>query len=70
MKNLPQNFGSLVFNDAVMRDRLPKETYKALKRTMEQGKHLDPSIAHIVANAMKDWAVERESPILPIGSSP
>ena len=59
MKNLPQNFGSLVFNDAVMRDRLPKETYKALKRTMEQGKHLDPSIAHIVANAMKDWAVEK-----------
>ncbi len=59
MKNLPENFGSLVFNDAVMRDRLPKETYKALKRTMEQGKHLDPSIAHIVANAMKDWAVEK-----------
>ncbi|MBC8560593.1 glutamine synthetase III [Fumia xinanensis] len=59
MKNLPENFGSLVFNDAVMRDRLPKETYNALKRTMEQGKHLDPSIAHIVANAMKDWAVEK-----------
>ncbi|WP_343252906.1 glutamine synthetase III [Ligaoa zhengdingensis] len=56
---VPEIFGSLVFNDHVMKERLPKETYKALKRTMEKGKSLDPSIANIVANAMKDWAVEK-----------
>ena len=56
---LPELFGSLVFNDRVMRERLPKETYKALRRTMELGKHLDPSVANVVANAMKDWAVEK-----------
>ena len=52
-------FGSMVFNDHVMRERLPKDTYRALKRTMENGKKLDPNIANIVANAMKDWAVEK-----------
>ena len=57
--NVPELFGSMVFNDRVMRERLPKETYKALKRTMELGKHLDPDIAGVVANAMKDWAVEK-----------
>lgn len=52
-------FASNVFNDAVMRDRLPKPVYKALKKTINEGLPLDPSIADIVANAMKDWAVER-----------
>ena len=57
--NIPELFGSMVFNDHVMKERLPKETYKMLRRTMELGKHLDPSIANVVANAMKDWAVEK-----------
>ncbi len=48
-----------VFNDAVMVERLPKKTYAALKKTIENGEDLDPSIAEIVANAMKDWAIER-----------
>ncbi|MEG1478876.1 MAG: glutamine synthetase III, partial [Clostridiales bacterium] len=52
-------FGTNVFNEAVMKERLPKETYQGLKNTMEQGLSLDPSIAQIVANAMKDWALEK-----------
>lgn len=59
MYNLPENFGSMVFNDHVMRQRLPKDTYKTLKRTIENGKKLDKSIADTVANAMKDWAIEK-----------
>lgn len=58
MKNVPEIFGSLVFNDAVMKARLPKETYRSLRRTMAEGKHLDLSVANVVANAMKDWATE------------
>ena len=52
-------FSSMVFNDSVMEARLPKETYKALQRTIKQGKHLEPSVATAVANAMKDWAIEK-----------
>ncbi len=52
-------FGSLVFNDAVMKDRLPKDTYKALKKTIATGTHLELDVANVVANAMKDWAVEK-----------
>ena len=52
-------FGQNVFNDAVMRERLPKATYKSLRKTIEQGLPLDPSVAEIVANAMKDWAIEK-----------
>ena len=52
-------FGSMVFNDAAMQERLPKDVYKALKRTIAQGKHLDLDVGNVVANAMKDWAVER-----------
>ena len=59
MSTVPELFSSMVFNDRVMCQRLPKETYKALKKTMENGKSLDPSIASIVANAMKDWAIEK-----------
>ncbi len=51
-------FGEAVFNDPSMQERLPQETYEALRRTIEQGRSLDPAIAGIVANAMKDWAVE------------
>ncbi|MFH1880205.1 MAG: glutamine synthetase III, partial [Bacillota bacterium] len=56
--NSCERFGENVFNDAVMQKRLPKETYKALKRTVEGGQTLDPEIAGVVANAMKDWALE------------
>jgi len=58
VKNSCEKFGECVFNDAVMQKRLPKETYKALKRTTEEGRSLDPAIASVVANAMKDWALE------------
>ena len=57
--HIPEYFGSMVFNDAVMKERLPKEAYRSLKRTMELGKKLDPSAASIIANAMKDWAIEK-----------
>ncbi len=59
MSNVPEIFGSMVFNDTVMKEKLPKETYKALRKTREQGKPLDPQVANVVANAMKDWAVEK-----------
>ena len=52
-------FSSMVFDDATMEARLPKETYKALQKTIKQGKHLDPGVATVVANAMKDWAIEK-----------
>ena len=58
MKNVPNLFGSMVFNDAVMQARLPKDVYKALKKTMALGTHLELDVANVVANAMKDWAVE------------
>ena len=59
MAYMDELFGSNVFNDAVMQQRLPKDTYKALHKTIEEGKQLDPQIASVVANAMKDWAVEK-----------
>ncbi|MEA4854683.1 MAG: glutamine synthetase III [Christensenella sp.] len=58
MTKVPELFGSMVFGDAAMRERLPKETYKALKKTIEDGKDLDISVANVVANAMKNWAIE------------
>ena len=51
MKNVPELFGSLVFNNEVMKERLPKDTYKALRRTIDMGKSLDRSIADVVANS-------------------
>ncbi len=56
--NVPDIFGSLVFNDTVMQKRLPKETYVSLKQTINEGRHLALGVANIVANAMKDWATE------------
>ncbi len=58
MTKVPELFGSMVFGDKAMRERLPKSTYKALKKTIENGEPLDESVANVVANAMKDWAVE------------
>lgn len=59
MSNIPELFGSMVFNDKVMRERLPKATYKELQKTIKEGKNLEIGVANVVANAMKDWAVEK-----------
>ncbi len=56
---LSEIFGSNVFSDKVMRQLLPKETYKALKETIEKGTSLRPDVADVVANAMKDWAIDK-----------
>ncbi|MGN1113649.1 MAG: glutamine synthetase III [Oscillospiraceae bacterium] len=56
---VPELFGSDVFNDAVMQDRLPKATYKELKKCIANGEHLTIEVANVVANAMKDWACEK-----------
>ena len=58
MATVPEIFGSMVFNDRKMEERLPHATYKALKRTIQNGEPLDLSVANGVANAMKEWAVE------------
>lgn len=52
-------FGSMVFGDSVMREKLPKETYRAMRNTIKRGKHLDLDVANVVATAMKDWAIEK-----------
>ena len=57
--NVPESFGSMVFNESTMKERLPKETYKALKKTIKDGRSLDITVASVVANAMKDWAIEK-----------
>ena len=59
MKKVPELFGSMVFNEAVMKERLPKDAYKALKQTIRQGSALDPQIGQ----------AKRARPILPTGSS-
>ena len=59
MKDIPNMFGSMVFNDSIMRAKLPKDIYKALRKTIERGTHLELDIANAVANAMKDWACEK-----------
>lgn len=56
---LTEIFGSNVFNDKIMKQRLPKEVYRALKKTIEKGTPLRPDVADVVANAMKDWAIEK-----------
>ena len=58
MANVTELFGSMVFDDRKMQERLPRTTYKALKKTIKNGEPLDISVANAVANAMKDWAVE------------
>ncbi|MBE5778272.1 MAG: glutamine synthetase type III [Clostridiales bacterium] len=59
MSNPSDIFSANVFDDRLMQERLPKETYRALKRTREEGRSLDPAVAGVVANAMKDWAIEK-----------
>lgn len=58
MTNVPEIFGSMVFNDAVMKERLPKEIYRALQETVENGAPLTREVANVIANAMKKWAIE------------
>ena len=55
-KRIPEIYGSLVFNDKIMREKLPKDMYKALKKTIENGTHLELDVANSVAVAMKEWA--------------
>ena len=57
--NPAEIFGQNVFNDTVMKERLPKKIYQELKKTIENGAELSPVVAEVVANAMKDWAVEK-----------
>ncbi len=59
MKPITDAFGSMVFNEAVMKEKLPKDVFKKLKATIREGKTLDVNVANTVANAMKDWAVEK-----------
>ncbi|MCQ2247872.1 MAG: glutamine synthetase III [Treponema sp.] len=57
--SVPELFGSMVFNQKVMKDRLPKETFKALKKTLDNGEPLQLDVANVVAHAMKEWAIEK-----------
>ena len=59
MRSVPDYFGCMVFDDKTMKARLPKETYKAMKKAIQDNKRLDLSVANVVANAMKDWAIEK-----------
>lgn len=59
MVNVPELFGSMVFNEHVMRERLPKDIFKALQNTMKTGKPITSEVADVIANTMKDWAIEK-----------
>ncbi len=59
MSKVSEIFGSMVFDDSTMKEKLPKETYKAIQNTIQNGKRLDVEVANVVANAMKDWAIEK-----------
>ena len=56
--SVPELYGSLVFNDKVMRERLPKDIYKAVHKTIQNGSHLELDVANTVAATMKEWALE------------
>ena len=57
--NIPEIYGSMVFNDKVMRERLPKDIYKAVQKTSKKGTHLELDVANTVAAVMKEWAIEK-----------
>ena len=59
MNTVTDTFGSMVFNDSVMRARLPKDVFRQVQRSMNEGRRLDSAAATVVANAMKDWAIEK-----------
>ena len=69
MSKIPALFGSMVFSDAVMKERLPAETYRDMKDAIRENRSLDRSVADIVANAMKDWAVEKGATHYPVASA-
>lgn len=69
-KSIPEIYGSLVFNDKVMREKLPKDIYKALRKTIENNTHLELDVANSVAVAMKEWPLSTVLPIIRTGSSP
>ena len=68
-KCIPELYGSLVFNDKIMKNKLPGDVYKALRKTIETGSHLELDVANAVAVAMKEWAVENGATHLRTGSS-
>ena len=57
MGRIDEEYGTLVFNDHIMQERLPRTTYKALSKTLKEGEPLDIDVANVVAHAMKEWAV-------------
>ena len=59
MRNIPEHFGESVFSDSIMKERLPSEIYAAMKRTIDDGRSLDLTVANVVADSMKDWAIEK-----------
>ncbi|HBL40176.1 MAG TPA: glutamine synthetase type III, partial [Ruminococcaceae bacterium] len=59
MKTVPETFGTLVFDDRVMKAMLSNKVYQAMKNTIDEGHHLDPEIADAVATAMKEWALSK-----------
>ena len=59
MRNIPEHFGELVFGDSVMKDRLPAEIYERMKKTIDDGRSLDITLLNAVADAMKEWAIEK-----------
>ena len=59
MVNVPEIFGNLVFNEKVMQERLPENIYKSVLKAIEDGTSLDMSVAEVVAEAMKEWAIEK-----------
>ena len=59
MNNISELFSSMVFNDTVMKEKLPKATYKAYHQCLYEDKTLDEESANVIANAMKDWAIEK-----------
>ena len=59
MSRVTEIYGSMVFSDSAMKERLPKDTYQTIQHTIKEGKHLDINVANAVANAMKDWAIEK-----------
>ena len=64
---VPEIFGENVFSLQVMQEKLPKEVFKSLKKTIDEDRPLDPGVAAVVANAMKDWAVEKgATPLHPL----
>ena len=58
MSTVTEMFGSKVFNATVMKERLPKDIYRAMQKAIKEGKRLDITVANVVASAMKDWAIE------------